>query len=100
MLLDAVLATTSGLVLVGGIGGGATGIAVRRGAGQTMRRPTQLRLAALLAFAGVLAGFAGTWVVAIAQGGVLGPVDLLAQTLGLLAILVPIVAVVAALLVV
>lgn len=99
VLVDGILATTSGLVVVAGIGGALVGLAVRYGAGTSMRRSTKLRLAVLVASAGVGAGYAGTWLVALAQGGVLGPVDLLAETLGPQAILLPLVAIVAALLV-
>ena len=82
------MSVDTGLLVVGVAVGWAVGIAVRAGAagarvpagGSGMRAAR----AVLLAVVACVAGWAGAWAWSHVQGGVLGPVDFLAQVYGLL----------------
>jgi hypothetical protein len=91
--LNAVLAVTTGLVAVAGVTGYLIGLALRPGSmvdalgGRTPGVSTganRVSLAIELALLAVAAGAAGAWLVAIPQGNLLGPIDYLGQTLGIL----------------
>ena len=93
VLLGGVLALSAGLLVVWAAAGNLTGTAVKvlgRGALEPPARPI---LAAILAVAGVAVGAVGLWWYAGTEGGVLPPVDYLAETFGAI---VPIQAVLAA----
>jgi hypothetical protein len=83
-VLGGVLLITAGLIAVAGIGGWAIAVAVRAG-GLEAVAPTRRRVLAVgLAAIAVLAGQLGLWLFARYEGGVLGPVDYLAETFELL----------------
>jgi hypothetical protein len=101
-LLNAVFAVTIGLVAVSGVTGYLVGAALRTpladragdrptggaaaGAGgrpTAASRSNRIALAVLVALVAVLAGALGAWLVAIPQGNLLGPIDYLGQTLGI-----------------
>ncbi len=91
VIVGGILASTTGLLFVAGVGGALTGLLL---AGSSRRRD-RLRWAGIgLAIAAVAVGAVGTWLFARAEGGALGLVDFLWATTGLL---VPAEAVVAAL---
>jgi hypothetical protein len=83
-VLGGVLLITAGLIAVAGIGGWAVGLAVRAGGPAAVASSRRRALAAGLAAAAVLAGQLGLWLFARYEGGVLGPVDYLAETFELL----------------
>jgi hypothetical protein len=82
-----VLASTFGLLFIGGVTGAAIGLIVARAAvpldGATAApRRTVVRVALALALASVVLGDLGLWLVARNEGGVLGPFDYLWTTFG------------------
>jgi hypothetical protein len=79
--LGGVLGWTSGPLFVSGLGGAAVGLLAAGSA-----RPPRLRrrLALVLALLAVVGGAAGDWLIALAEGGALGPLDYLWATSGLL----------------
>jgi hypothetical protein len=79
-----VVLLTAGLIAVAVLGGWAIAIAVRAGSGGTLPAQRRTVLAAVLAGLAVLGGQLGLWLFARYEGGVLGPVDYLAETFGLL----------------
>jgi hypothetical protein len=83
-LLGGALAVSSGLIVVAGATGWAVGAALRAGAGRRLAGGRRVRLAIGLALIAVLLGQAGLWVYARSEGGVLAPLDYLAETFGLL----------------
>jgi hypothetical protein len=93
-ILGGVLLVTAGLVVVAGAGGWAIALAIRVGAGPTIARSRRRWLAGGLAVAAVIIGQLGLWLFARTEGGVLPPIDYLAQTFG---VLVPLQALAAAL---
>ena len=84
MFLGGVLAVSSGLVVAAGATGWAVGIALRAGAAGRFAPGRRARLAVGLAILAVLLGQAGLWAYARSEGGVLGPLDYLAEVFGLL----------------
>jgi hypothetical protein len=90
ILVYGVVATTVGLLAIAGVTGFLVGLGARGASTQGF--------APALAAAAMVLGILGGWLVSIAQGGVVGPLDYVAQTLGVLALVVPVVAVVGALL--
>lgn len=82
-LLGGVVLMTSGLIVAAAAIGWAVGLAVRVGAGETLGRSTRVRLAVGLAVLAVVFGQAGLWLYARSEGGVLGPLDYLAEVFGL-----------------
>ena len=83
-VLGGVLLITAGLIAVAGLGGWAIAVAVRAGGLDAVAPSRRRALAVGLAVAAVLAGQLGLWLFARYEGGVLGPVDYLAETFGLL----------------
>lgn len=91
VLVGGVLASTAGLLLVAGASGAGIGLALAGAAvappdlghdRTPVRRATAVRLAVVTACAAVLLGALGTWLVAIREGGVLGPLEYLWTTFG------------------
>ncbi|NJD28390.1 MAG: hypothetical protein FIA92_08840 [Chloroflexi bacterium] len=91
VVVGGVLASTAGLLFVAGATGGGIGLALAGAAVPTptgaserppLERSAATRLAMVLACLAVLVGAFGTWLVAIAEGGALGPIDYLWQTFG------------------
>lgn len=78
------LAFSAGLVAVAGLLGWAIAMSVRVGAASSMHRSSRALVSAVLAVLGVLGGQLGIWLVARSEGGVLGPLDYLAETFGFL----------------
>ena len=83
-ILGGVLALSGGLLVVAGVIGWAVTAALRIGAGPHVAPGLRLRLAVSLAIASVALGQLGLWVYALSEGGVLGPLDYLGQTFGVL----------------
>ena len=83
-VLGGVLLITAGLIAVAGLGGWAIAVAVRAGGLDAVAPSRRRALAVGLAVAAVLAGQLGLWLFARYEGGVLGPVDYLAETFELL----------------
>ena len=82
--LGGVLAISSGLIVVAGASGWAVAAGLRSGAGGSIHRTRRVRLAVALAVLAVGLGQAGLWIYGRSEGGVLGPIDYLAETFGLL----------------
>lgn len=78
------LAFSAGLVAVAGVLGWAIAFGVRAGAGMSLSGSTRVVTAVLFALLSVLAGQLGIWLFALSEGGVLGPLDYLAETFGVL----------------
>ncbi len=76
----------TGLLIVGAAVGWGVGLSVRTGAamarGGAGSAGRRIALAAGLALASCLVAWAGAWAWSHVQGGVLGPVDFLAQVYG------------------
>lgn len=83
-VLGGVLAVSAGLLVVAVASGWAVAVGLRTGAGQRLAADRRLRLAVLLALLSVVLGQLGLWLYARTEGGVLGPLDYLAETFGLL----------------
>ena len=83
-VLGGILLITAGLIAVAGLGGWAIAVAVRAGGLDAVAPSRRRALAVGLAAAAVLAGQLGLWLFARYEGGVLGPVDYLAETFELL----------------
>jgi hypothetical protein len=83
-VLGGVLAVSAGLVVVAGAIGWAVAVALRVGGGSRLDVGRRLRLAIPLSTLAVALGQLGLWLYARSEGGVLGPVDYLAETFGLL----------------
>jgi hypothetical protein len=83
-LFGGVILVTAGLVALAALGGWAIGIAVRVGSGGTVAAARRAVMAVVLAALAVVGGQLGLWLFARYEGGVLGPVDYLAETFGLL----------------
>jgi len=82
-----VLASTFGLLLIGGITGTVVGLLVARAAvpdkaATPIPRRTVIRVAVAVALVGVALGDLGLWLFALTEGGVLGPIDYLWTTFG------------------
>jgi len=83
-LFGGVVLVTAGLIALAALGGWAIGIAVRAGSAGTVAADRRAVMGAVLAALAVLGGQLGLWLFARYEGGVLGPVDYLAETFGLL----------------
>jgi hypothetical protein len=83
-VLGGVLAVSAGLLVVAGVTGWAVAAALRAGAGPHLDRARLGRPALVLATLAVAVGQLGLWLYARSEGGVLGPVDYLAETFGFL----------------
>lgn len=78
------LAFSAGLVAIAGLLGWAIAMSVRVGAASSMPRSSRALASAVLAVLSVLGGQLGIWLFARSEGGVLGPLDYLAETFGFL----------------
>ena len=94
--LGGVLAISSGLVVVAGAAGWAVAVGLRAGAGPRLAADRRLRLALGFALLSVALGQLGLWLYAGTEGGVLGPLDYLWQTFGVLVLLELVAALIAA----
>jgi hypothetical protein len=82
VVLGGALAVSAGLLVVASAVGYLVALAVVIGAGDTLPSRVRRWIAAVLAALGVLVGQVGLWLFARAEGGVLSPLDYLAQTFG------------------
>jgi hypothetical protein len=76
------LAVSAGLLVVASAVGYAVGLATLIGSADTLGGKGRPWVAAGLAAVGVMLGQVGLWLFARAEGGVLEPIDYLAQTFG------------------
>ncbi len=83
-VLGGVLAISAGLLVVAAATGWGIAMGLRIGGRSHLDRRRRVRLALGLATGAVIVGQLGLWLFARAEGGVLGPVDYLAETFGLL----------------
>jgi len=83
-VLGGVLAVSAGLLVVAASTGWAVATGLRAGAGPHLAPARRIRLALVLTTVGVILGEIGLWLYARSEGGVLGPLDYLAETFGLL----------------
>ena len=83
-VLGGVLAVSAGLLVVAVAAGWAVAVGLRAGAGPRLATGRRVRLAVLLALLTVVLGQLGLWLYARTEGGVLGPLDYLNETFGLL----------------
>ena len=83
-LAGGVALVTAGLIALAGLGGWVVAIAVRAGGEGAVTRQRRIAMAVVLAALGVVGGQLGLWLFARYEGGVLGPVDYLAETFGVL----------------
>ena len=87
-LVGAILASTAGLLFVSGLTGAGIGLVLARARvpvdeGTVALTPrTVTWLAIGLAFAAIVVAAIGTWLFALREGGVLGPIDYLLTTFG------------------
>jgi hypothetical protein len=82
IVLGGVFAITAGLVAVAGGTGWAIAAGLGYGAGEQMARRSRVIAAVALAVGAVAAGQLGLWQYARTEGGVLAPVDYLAEVFG------------------
>jgi hypothetical protein len=88
VIVGAILASTAGLLFVSGLMGAGVGLVLARArvpdgaAAPAASRRTVTWLAIGLAVAAVAAASAGTWLIAVREGGTLGPLDYLLTTFG------------------
>ena len=87
VIVGGVLTLTDGLLVVAGFTGGAVGIAVRWGAGETLSHRRRVIVALALAIGAVALGQLGLWQLARTEGGVLALLDYLGQVFGPLVLL-------------
>lgn len=83
-ILGGMLAVSAGLLVVAGATGWAVAVGLRVGAGAFLPTGRRVRLALFLALLAVVVGQLGLWLYARTEGGVLGPLDYLGETFGLL----------------
>jgi hypothetical protein len=84
IVLGGVLSITSGLVVVAGATAWGVAAGLRFGAGDRLPARRRVAVAIALAVGAVLLGQLGLWQYARAEGGVLPPLDYLAEVFGLL----------------
>jgi hypothetical protein len=82
--LGGLFAVSSGLLVVAGASGWAVAVALRYGAGPRLNAGRPVLLAIGLALVAVVLGQLGLWLYARVEGGVLGPLDYLAEAFGVL----------------
>ncbi len=78
------LAFSAGLLVVAAVIGRAIGLALQLGGRDAVPPRTRLALAVGLSIVAVVLGQLGLWWYAGTEGGVLGPVDYLVETFGVL----------------
>jgi hypothetical protein len=83
-VLGGIVLVTAGLIALAALGGWAIAIAIRVGSAGTVARQRRAVMAAVFAALAVAGGQLGLWLFARYEGGVLGPVEYLAETFGLL----------------
>ncbi len=81
VIVGGLLASTTGLLFVAGVGGALTGLVL---AGSSRPKARLRWQAVALAIGAVLLGAVGTWLFARSEGGALGMLDFLWATTGLL----------------
>lgn len=90
VLVGGVLAVTSGLLFISGVTGAATGLLLADAgvgdgaAAPALSRGSVVRLSVAIVLVGFIAATLGLWLVARAEGGALGPLDLMVQVYGAL----------------
>jgi hypothetical protein len=82
VVLGGILTLTQGLLLVAGSTGGGIGLALRWGAGDRLSRRRRVVIALVLAIGAVAFAQVGLWRYALVEGGVLAPLDYLAEVFG------------------
>jgi len=82
--LGGLVLVTAGLVVVAGVVGWGVAASLRFGAGDHLRPGRRVVVAVALAEGAVALGLLGVWQYARTEGGVLGPIDYLAEVFGLL----------------
>jgi hypothetical protein len=88
VVVGAVLASTAGLLFISGLLGAAVGLVLARarvpagGAAPAASRRAVTWLSIGLSVAAVVAAGVGTWLIAVREGGTLGPLDYLLTTFG------------------
>jgi hypothetical protein len=95
-ILGGVLAVSAGLLVVAAATGWAVASGLRAGGGAHLEPGRLKRLALALTTIAVILGQLGLWLFARYEGGVLGPVDYLAETFGLLVVVQLVIAWIAA----
>lgn len=78
------LAFSAGLVAIAGLLGWSIAQTVRTAGGSALDTAARRRLAVLFAVVAVLGGQLGIWLFALAEGGVMAPLDYLGETFGIL----------------
>jgi hypothetical protein len=96
VVLGGILTFTAGLVVVAAATGWGIAMALRFGAGERLSRDRRVWAAVALAAVAILAGQIGLWLYARIEGGVLPPIDYLAEVFGPLVPVQLLVAVIAA----
>jgi hypothetical protein len=81
-VLGGVVGVTAGLLLVAAVTGWAVGTTLTAGGGAAISRSARPWMAIAVALGAVALGSLGLWLYARTEGGVLPPVDYLAETLG------------------
>jgi hypothetical protein len=81
-VLGGPLTVTVGLIVVAGLIGRFVSVAVLAGSGATISPRARVTATIAIAVLGVLLGQLGIWLYARSEGGVLSPLDYLAQTFG------------------
>ena len=84
ILLGGVLAISAGLIVAAAATGWALGLGLRTGARGALTQVSRRRLALVLAIVSIGFGQVGLWLYARTEGGVLGPLDYLGETFGVL----------------
>jgi hypothetical protein len=84
VLLGGVLTLTAGLVIVAGVTGWGIAAGLRFGAGRQIRPRRRVVAAVVLAIGAVALGQLGLWQYARIEGGVLPPLEYLAEVFGVL----------------
>ena len=87
IILGGAFGFTAGLIVVAFFTGRLTAIGMILGAGPTVSTARRMGASIAISLVAVLIAQLGLWAWAIAEGGVLGPVDFLAQTYGVLVLL-------------
>jgi hypothetical protein len=84
VVLGGTFAISAGLLVAAAALGYAVALALLAGAGDTLAKPRRPWIAGGLALLGALLGQLGLWLYARSEGGVLAPIDYLAETFGAL----------------
>jgi len=84
VILGGAFAISAGLLVAAAVVGYAVSLAMLAGAGETVAKARRPWIAAGLALLGALLGQVGLWLYARSEGGVLAPIDYLAETFGAL----------------